>query len=85
MVKLMTITRKDNNAMYSEAQKKATAKYQKKTYDDVRVRVPKGYRDEVLAKAAQISQTSVNDFIRKAVEEKILRDGLGLPIDEYKP
>lgn len=61
-------------ARYSEAQKKAVAKYQKKAYDDIRLRLPKGYKDDILKPAADRAGESVNSFIKKAIEERISRE-----------
>lgn len=70
---------------YTPAQMRAVAKYQKKAYDGIKVRAPKGYRDEVLAPAAKELGMSVNEFIWKAVAEKFERDGLNYPsVQEWK-
>lgn len=59
----------------SNAQKKATAKYEKEKYDKVLLRLPKGKKEEIQTIA--ISQNdSVNGFINKAINEKIERDTL---------
>ena len=55
---------------YSEAQKEATARYNKKAYDRISVVVPKGQR-EVIASAARAQGKSVNQFIREAIDEKM--------------
>lgn len=51
----------------SEAQKKATARYEKENYDKVLTRFPKGTKDKILATGAK----SVNSFIIQAVTEKL--------------
>lgn len=51
----------------SEAQKRATAKYEKENYDKVLVRFPKGTKEKILSTGA----TSVNSFIISAVMEKL--------------
>ena len=56
--------------VYSEAQKEATARYNKKAYDRISVVVPKGQR-EVIASAARAQGKSVNQFIREAIDEKM--------------
>lgn len=61
---------------YSQAQNKATQKYQKKAYDRVVYRVPKGYLDGTLKVVAAAMGESVNAFIQKAVDERIEREGL---------
>ena len=54
---------------YSEAQKKATAKYMKNKLDDIKVRVPKGKR-EVYKAHAERQGKSLNALI---IELKICR------------
>lgn len=53
----------------SEAQKRATAKYEKERYDKILTRFPKGTKDKILETGAQ----SVNRFIIEAVNEKLER------------
>lgn len=57
----------------SKAQQKATFKYSKANYDDVRFRVPKGEK-QMIADHAQSCEESVNAFLRRAVQETIERD-----------
>ena len=59
--------------MISKAQQRATAKYQKKTYDQVNFRVQKGYKD-VIHGHAEDQGESVNGFLCRAVMEAIERD-----------
>ena len=47
---------------YTEAQKKATAKYMKNNLEDIKVRVPKGKR-EIYKAYAESKGKSLNDFI----------------------
>lgn len=55
---------------YSEAQKEATARYNKKAYDRISLVVPKGQRAEIAAYAAKQGK-SLNRFILDAVEAQI--------------
>lgn len=55
---------------YSEAQKRATAKYVKENLDEIKIRVPKGEKAEMQAYAASIGK-SLNSFIVEAVREKV--------------
>lgn len=55
---------------YTEAQKKATNKWIKENYDRINITLPAGQK-EVWKQAAQKEGLSVNDFIRKCVNEKI--------------
>lgn len=59
----------------SEAQRKAAAKYLEKL-DEIRIRMPKGRKDEIKAHAESRGQ-SVNGFIIAAINEKMERDGGG--------
>ena len=54
-------------AKYSDAQKEATARYNKKAYDRIDVVVPKGQRDIIKAFAASQGK-SLNRFICDAIE-----------------
>lgn len=53
---------------YSEAQKKATAKYMKNKLDDIKVRVPKGKR-EVYKAHAERQGKSLNSLIIELLEK----------------
>lgn len=53
---------------YSEAQKKATAKYMKNKLDDIKVRVPKGKR-EVYKAHAERKGKSLNSLIIELLEK----------------
>ncbi len=52
---------------YSEAQKEATARYNKKAYDRINVVVPKGKR-ALIADFAKKQGKSLNRFINDAIE-----------------
>lgn len=53
---------------YTEAQKKATAKYMKNNLDDIKVRVPKGKR-EVYKAHAERQGKSLNALIIELLEK----------------
>ena len=55
---------------YTDAQKEATARYNKKKYDRISVVVPKGQR-QVIADFAAKQGKSLNRFIRDAIEEQM--------------
>ena len=59
----------------SEAQRKAAAKYLEKL-DEIRIRMPKGRKEEIKAHAESQGQ-SVNSFIIAAIDEKMERDRKG--------
>ena len=60
----------------SEANKRAVAKYVKANYEDVRIRVPKGRKEELLAYAEAAGQ-SLNGYVIQSVDERIERDKRG--------
>ena len=55
---------------YSDAQKEATARYNKKAYDRIDVVVKKGQREIIKAFAASQGK-SLNRFICDAIEEQM--------------
>ena len=57
----------------SKADQKAVAKYVKANYDDIKVRVPKGRREEIFNYATATGQ-SVNAYIIQSVDERIERE-----------
>lgn len=52
---------------YTEAQREATARYNKKTYDRIDLVVKKGRRDEIKRYAASLGK-STNQFINDAID-----------------
>jgi len=57
----------------SEAQKRATTKWEAKTYDRILLRMPKGKRDRIKA-AADAEGKSVNGFIMDLIDRAIHYD-----------
>lgn len=55
---------------YSEAQKRATAKYMKANLDDIKIRVPKGKKEEYKSIAQQRGK-SLNQYIIDLIEADI--------------
>lgn len=53
---------------YSEAQKRATAKYMKEHLEDIKVRVPTGQRDKIKAHAEALGM-SLNGYIVALIEK----------------
>ena len=53
---------------YTEAQKEATARYNKRAYDRIDIIVPKGKR-EVIKRFAQKQGKSTNRFINDAIDK----------------
>ena len=58
----------------SEAQKKATAKYEKENYDKILTRFPKNTKDKIKETGA----SSVNNFIVTAVKNELAKHGIYL-------
>ena len=58
---------------YSQAQNKATQKYVKNHYDEIKIRMPKGKKDIIKAHAEQQGE-SLNGFINRAIDETIERE-----------
>lgn len=54
----------------SKAQQKATAKYMKNNYDEIKIRVPKGRKSEIQA-AAEKQGESLNAYVAEAVRRRM--------------
>ena len=52
----------------TDAQKRATAKFEQKKYDKILLRLEKGEKDKIKSFAATNGE-SVNGFIRRAIED----------------
>ena len=57
----------------SDAQRRAVAKYNAANYEQIQVRVPKGYKEEVKA-AADARGESVNAYILQAVRDRMNKE-----------
>ena len=57
-------------AKYNEAQKKESIKYLDEKTDDIRIRVPKGKKEEIRA-YAENKGYSLNSFINEAIDDKM--------------
>lgn len=57
----------------SKAQQRAVAKYTKENYDELKIRLTKGKKQEIQICAEKKSQ-SLNSFVAEAIEEKIERE-----------
>lgn len=58
---------------YTEARKRANEKYNAKAYDELKIRVPKGEKDQIKAHAESKGE-SLNGFVNRAIDETIQRD-----------
>lgn len=57
-------------ARYSQAHSKATQKYIKNNYDEIKIRVPKGKKEEYKA-LAEAEGSSLNQYIIDCIEGRI--------------
>ncbi len=57
----------------SKAQQRAVNKYMKENYDEIKVRVPKGSKENIQAHAERYDK-SVNGFINRAITDAMERD-----------
>lgn len=57
----------------TKAQQKAVAKYMKENYDEIKVLVKKGRKDEIKARALAKGE-SVNAFINRAIEASLAQE-----------
>jgi hypothetical protein len=61
----------------TKASQKAVAKYMKSNYDELKIRVPKGKKEEIQSHAAAADQ-SVNAYVSQAVDERMEHDEKGV-------
>lgn len=59
---------------YSNAQKEATARYNKKAYDRIEIKVKKGRKAYITAYAAK-KHKSVNQFIVELIDKAMSEEG----------
>ena len=58
----------DTKGRYTEAQKRSAEKYLQEKVEDIRIRVPKGQKDIIKARAEALGK-SVNQFILDCINE----------------
>lgn len=63
----------DNKPKNSEARLRANAKYLKNNYESINLAIPKGTKDYYRQKATELGYSSLNQFIKEAITEKIER------------
>ena len=68
---------------YSDAQKEATARYNKKAYDFISVVVPKGKRKRIAEYAASQGK-SMNRFINDAIDAQLPPERIKFPFRRSK-
>lgn len=60
---------------YTDAQKRATAKYNAKAYDRIEIKVKKGQKEIIQKRAEQLNK-SVNGYITDLIEEDLAGSNL---------
>lgn len=60
---------------YTDAQKRATAKYNAKAYDRIEIKVKKGQKEIIQKRAEQLNK-SVNGYITDLIEEDLAGNNL---------
>lgn len=66
----MTKKERDKMSPVSKSQQKATAKYMKNNYDEIKIRVYKGTKSEIQA-AAEKQGESLNAYVTEAVRRRM--------------
>jgi len=67
------MTERDDNMSISDAQKRASRKYNEKAYDRIELKVIKGKKTELQAHAESKGE-SLNGFINRSIDETMERD-----------
>lgn len=57
----------------SKAQQKAVAKYNSKSYDEMKIRVKKGTK-QLIETAAKAQNESINGYVKKAIQARYVAD-----------
>jgi predicted HicB family RNase H-like nuclease len=57
----------------SKAQQKATAKYIKNNYDEMKIRIKKGAK-QLIETAAKAQNESINGYVKKAIQTRYAAD-----------
>ena len=57
----------------SKAQQKATAKYIKNNYDEMKIRIKKGSK-QLIETAAKAQNESINGYVKKAIQTRYAAD-----------
>lgn len=85
MISLSNSHTEDIAMAYPEKKLAYNLKYAKEHKRRIPLDVQKVYYENVLSRIPEVAGIPINTFIKAAITEKIQRDGLDLPIDEYKP
>ena len=69
------VNKKSRYTGQTDARRKASAKYLKESVEDIRIRVPKGRKEEIKAHADNKGM-SLNGYVVQAIDERIERDNV---------
>lgn len=61
-------------AKYTESKKQSNRKWDSSNLDRMSLAVPKGHKDAIKAHAIKYDNGSVNAFIKRAIDETMVRD-----------
>lgn len=75
----------NKKSYYSPSQKAATARYNAKAYDEIKLRVKKGMKPLIQELAAQMGMTSVNSLICYAIDRIAEEQHFDLTIVDSEP
>lgn len=73
IINVIKIKSRGDNLAVSKAQQKAVAKYIKNSYDEIKIRIPKGEK-VIIQNHATLKNESLNKFIKRAIDETMERD-----------
>ena len=59
---------------YTDSQRKAANKYLSEKVDELKIRVPKGEKEQIKTHAEKYDNGSVNGFVQRAISEQMKRD-----------
>lgn len=59
-------------SLATEARKRANKKWQEKHYDQLLIRVPKGYKTRIFELINNGTEQSINNYVKKLIEADLL-------------
>lgn len=60
--------------MTTDAQKKASKKYESEKIESIKLRLPKG-KKELVQRCAQLNNESINGMVNRLLDEELLKQG----------
>lgn len=61
--------------MTTDAQKKASKKYENEKIDSIKLRLPKG-KKELVQKCAELNHESINGMVNRLIDQELIKQGL---------